>query len=430
MTFDTTQLEYGTIGAICQKPTLIPLLASIVQPEDFLSQPCAELFGSAVRESDNRRQFDPVIAASLAADAGVSNPRQFIADCIAYCPSTANAELYAEEIRKSAEERRLREGIEDLLTAGGNDLAADLAALAGKALENRQHTGGRSLSDIARKAYDALFQPDTARIDTGYGGIDEFLKGVHGGELCVIGARPRVGTSAFALTLAAHAAEQGKRVLFFSLEMSGEELFNRLVVRRTKTVRLDEMIDHGAGKISEVQAAEIAAVSSQLVTLPLELFDRPCVTVPQIRAAALTQRDTALIVIDYLGLLTPNGKSAGQSRNLELGQISRDLKRLAMELNVPVVALSQLNREKESGDLPTLRDLRDSGEIEQNADKVIFLWRYDEDKRLTGVDIAKNRQGKTGTTLLHFDGEHMRFSSTTERYQPKQKQQRGFLADR
>lgn len=426
MNFDTTQLEYGAIGAICQKPEIIPVLAAIVKPDDFVSSSCGELFSFAVQHSEMRRPFDPVIAADFLSSSGVSDPRSFISQCIDFCPSTTQAELYATEIRKAAEDRRLRENVDNLLTAGSNDLAAGLAAIAVEALKDRPATGGRSLSDVARKTYDGLFQADTARIDTGFGGIDSYLKGLHAGELCVIGARPGGGKSAFGLTIGAHAARKGKKVLFYSLEMSGEELCERLSVQKTNAVCLDDIIDR---RINEKQAEELAAVSSELAALQMTIFDRPNATVSKIRADALTVRDVALIVVDYLGLITPEKRNSSQNRNLELGQISRDLKRLAMELHIPIVALSQLNREKDNCEQPALRDLRDSGEIEQNADKVIFLWRYDEEKRLIGVDIAKNRRGRTGATLLFFDGAHMRFSSTTERYEPKRSKQRGFLSE-
>ena len=167
----------------------------------------------------------------------------------------------------------------------------------------------------------------------------------------------------------------------------------------------------------------IAAASARLERLPLHFWDRPAATVSKIRSAAATVQSLRLIVVDYLGLMQAERKA--DSRNLELGQISRDLKNLASELQIPIVAAAQLNRGVSDTERPTLLSLRDSGELEQNGSKVLFLWRVDEDGTV-GVAVAKNRRGRQGVVQMHFDGEHQRFIELSEPYcEPEKRPRRG-----
>ena len=172
----------------------------------------------------------------------------------------------------------------------------------------------------------------------------------------------------------------------------------------------------------------IAAASTHLERLPLHFWDKPAATVSKIRGAAATIQNLRLIVIDYLGLMQADRRA--DSRNLELGQISRDLKNLASELQIPIVAAAQLNRGVSDTERPMLLSLRDSGELEQNGSKVLFLWKIDEFGTV-GVSVAKNRRGRQGVVQMRFDGEHQRFTELSEPYQEPEKKSRrgGFLED-
>ena len=152
-----------------------------------------------------------------------------------------------------------------------------------------------------------------------------------------------------------------------------------------------------------------------LSSLPIIVNDETNVAPSKVRTEALEIGDAELIIVDYVGLMeSDGGKRAKENRNLELGSISRDLKKLAGELDIPVLMLCQLNRDVDEMTMPELRHLRDSGELEQNANKILFLWKIDEDLQTVGVSVAKNRQGKKGIVQMLFDGEHMRF---LERYE-------------
>lgn len=264
---------------------------------------------------------------------------------------------------------------------------------------------------------------ETQRINTGFPLLDSKLKGFEAGQLVIIGARPGVGKSAFLLDIAESAARAGNETLFVSLEMSASELTERLLARRSAAT-MDQLIDRDV----ESNWDSIAAASTCLERLPLHFWDKPAATVSKIRGAAATIQNLRLIVIDYLGLMQADRRA--DSRNLELGQISRDLKNLASELQIPIVAAAQLNRGVSDTERPTLLSLRDSGELEQNGSKVLFLWRIDENGTI-GVSVAKNRRGRQGVVQMHFDGEHQRFTELSEPYQEPEKKSRrgGFLED-
>ena len=162
-------------------------------------------------------------------------------------------------------------------------------------------------------------------------------------------------------------------------------------------------------------------------TVCLRFYDTPHCTVSDIRKAAASIPQLRMIVVDYLGLMQPEHRT--DSRNLELGQISRDLKNLSCELRIPIVAAAQLNRGVNETDRPTLAALRDSGELEQNASKALFLWKLDEDGT-RGVSVAKNRRGRTGVVQMRFDGAHQRFTELSAPYVERQPQRkRGFLSE-
>jgi len=252
-------------------------------------------------------------------------------------------------------------------------------------------------------------------VATGYQDLDHQLYGLQPSNLIVVGARPSMGKSAFALGLAAHAARIGVPVLFFSLEMSHLELAQRVLCAEAR-------VDAGRlrnGKLVESDWSKIAGAIGRIGTSPLYLDDNPNVTIMDIRAKARRMKSAegglGLVVIDYLQLMT--GRTSAESRQVEISEISRGLKILARELQIPVVALSQLSRNLESraDKRPMLADLRESGAIEQDADVVMFIYRdevYNPDSSDRGVAeilVAKHRNGPTGLAKLSFVNNYARF---------------------
>lgn len=247
---------------------------------------------------------------------------------------------------------------------------------------------------------------------TGVAEFDALTGGLEPGQLVIVAARPSVGKTAFALNVADHVTNQGETVAFFSLEMTRRELTQRLLALRA-AVSVAEM---RSGKLEESQWSRITSCQGKADGQRLLLIDRSAIGVPYVRAAARKikrKHGLSLIVVDYLGLM----RGEGQNRTQEIGSLSRGLKALAKELHVPIIALAQLNRATETRQdkRPQLSDLRDSGEVEQDADIVAMLHREElhnhapEWKSLAELIIRKNRNGRLGDVVLQYRGEHMRF---------------------
>jgi replicative DNA helicase len=255
-------------------------------------------------------------------------------------------------------------------------------------------------------------------VPTGYVDLDERLYGLQPSALVIVGARPAMGKTAFALGMAAHAAVEARvPTLVFSLEMSSDEITNRLLVSEAK-VDASRMRN---GRLTEPDWPKISQAVARLGEAPLFIDDNPNTTVMEIRAKArrlkARQGGLGLIIVDYLQLMS--GGTTAENRQLEVSAISRGLKILARELEVPVVALSQLSRQLESraDKRPVLADLRESGSLEQDADVVLFLYRdemYNPDSADRGsaeVIVAKHRNGPTGKIQLAFLDHYTRFAN-------------------
>lgn len=405
----TGELEQNIIGALCAEPKLIGRIAAILSPNDFTVDACRDAFDAALRAHGDGNPFDPLIAAdALAVKMGSDQAAEFIKRCIIVTPTTANAEYHAELLHERATARRLSAALlEDLVDAqygSGTDLATNIMQRCREFLE-RENTGRmKTMLDAVSNVYQGLdHHRSNIRIDTGFPLLDAVLKGIWGGNLCIIGARPGVGKSALGLSIAEHVAKTGFAVVIYSLEMLADELAERMIARHG--MKLDALID---GDLSNEQYAEIARICSGLSKLPIRINDAPNMTVAKIRAEVATVPNLTLIIVDFLSLMRSGRKY--ENRNLELGAISRDLKNLAAELQVPIIALAQLNRGTSDTEAPTLRSLRDSGELEQNANKVLLMWHTDKALNHVSIAVAKNRRGKTGTVKLYFDGDHMRFT--------------------
>ena len=412
---DTSQFEYSLAAAVCLDPKRVLQLRQLVGNEDFSIPACAAVFDAAERAVSHGKPFDANIAADRISDMA-EDPRKFLAECIDVTPTLANTDEYARLLHKRAAERRLRENV---LAALEEENPACAVAEVCKAYL-LDSTGGRlkSVSQALTETLQSLSAVKQARIDTGFPLLDSLVKGFEAGQLIIVGARPGVGKSAFLLDLAESAARSGNETLFISLEMSAAELTERLLARRSMAT-MDELIDRD---LTEETWTDIASVSNRLERLPLHFWDKPAATVSEIRGAAATIQNLRLIVVDYIGLMQADRRA--DSRNLELGLISRGLKNLASELQIPIIAAAQLNRGVDATERPTLLSLRDSGELEQNGSKVLFLWRIDEDGTV-GVSVAKNRRGRQGVVQMHFDGSHQRFTELSEPYREPEKRSRG-----
>ncbi|MBE5819864.1 MAG: replicative DNA helicase [Clostridiales bacterium] len=348
-------------------------------------------------------------------------------------PTTANVDQYITIVEEKSILRNLIKTANELIDLGYAE-TEEVESIVDQAekkifdiMQNRNQKGFSALKDILVESFaeiEKLYnqkEPITG-VPTGFSDLDYKTAGLHNSDLVLVAARPAMGKSAFALNIATNAAVKSKvPVAIFNLEMSKSQLVSRILCS-------EAMVDSNkvrTGKIEEDDWAKLATALGPLSEAPIYIDDTPGITVAEIRAKCRKlkiEKGIGLIVIDYLQLIQGNSKR-NSSREQEISEISRSLKILAKELDVPVIALSQLSRaaEQRADHRPMLSDLRESGAIEQDADIVMFLYRDDyynpesEKKNIAEVIMAKHRAGSTGTVELLWMGSYTKFANI-ERY--------------
>ncbi|HET9174379.1 MAG TPA: replicative DNA helicase, partial [Candidatus Saccharimonadales bacterium] len=345
--------------------------------------------------------------------------------------TAAHAEQYADIVAQKALRRRLIAASQDMANLGFDETKAlhELIEEAESRLfeVSQQHIKQSvvSIEAILAESFDRLddLHKDKQKlrgIPTGFKDLDNILAGLQRSDLFILAARPSMGKTALALNLAHNVAVQAKEpVLVFSLEMSKEQLVDRLL-------SMESGVDAWAlrtGNLTDADFEKIGQAMGTLSEAPIFIDDTPGITVSDMRTKARReahQRQLGLIIVDYLQLMSGGSKFGGDGNRVqEISEISRGLKGVARELNVPLIALSQLSRSVESRtpQIPQLADLRESGSIEQDADVVAFIYREEyynpetDRKKITDILIKKHRNGPTGAVELYFDNEKQRFRS-------------------
>lgn len=346
-------------------------------------------------------------------------------------PSISNVESYAYIVRDKYDIRTLittaRDIIED--ASGGAVDAAELLDCAEQRIfdirRGKNMQGLQKINEIIIQTFDRLDTLNSGDSDlyrgvsTGIRDLDNTITGLNRSDLILLAARPGMGKTSFALNIAANVAvKEKKRVAFFSLEMTKEQLASRLLSMEG----LVPGVSIKTGKLTEDEWIRLIQAGDVLSKTQIYFDDTPGITVPEMKAKLRRLKNVDLVVIDYLQLMS--GAKRIDNRVQEISEITRNLKIMAKEINVPVITLSQLSRasEQRSEHRPVLSDLRDSGSIEQDADIVMFLYRQDyysssdsqydgEDKNSGECIIAKNRHGETRSVSLHWQGEFMRFTA-------------------
>jgi len=342
-------------------------------------------------------------------------------------PTTANVDKYIKIVEEKAILRNLIKTANEIITLG-YDPTEEVENIMDNAekkifdiMQSKNQKGYTPIKDILVETFAQIEQLYNQKqhitgVPSGFSDLDYKTAGFHGSELILIAARPAMGKSAFALNIATNAAVKAKvPVAIFSLEMSKEQMVNRILCS-------EAMVDSNkvrTGKLDEQDWGKLASALGPLSEADIYIDDTPGISVMEIRAKCRKlklEKGLGLVVIDYLQLITGNSKRNG-SREQEISEISRSLKILAKEIDVPVIALSQLSRavEQRPDHRPMLSDLRESGAIEQDADIVMFLYRddyYNEDtekKNVAEVIMAKHRAGSTGTIELLWLGNYTKF---------------------
>ena len=431
--------EQSVIGAMFLSKYAINRATEELYPELFYLDSHAKMFEVIKELADEKKPIDltTVIEALNAKNyldkiGGV----EYLTEVVNSVPSAANVDYYIEIVRDKAILRRLIEVSTEITTESydanesTNEILDDAEKKILNVIKNRKASEFKSIAEVVTNAQNILEElaqneGNITGISTGFNALDNLTSGLHGSEFIVVAARPAMGKTAFAVNLATNIAISGKTVALFNLEMSAEQLAMRMI----SSIGHVEGSKLRSGSLNNEDWEGINEAISTLADAKLYIDDSPGLTASEIRAKCrrLASSDDGLgiVIIDYLQLLSGSARYAG-NRQQEVSEISRLLKTMALELNVPVVALAQLSRavEMREDKRPIMSDLRESGSIEQDADIVAFLYRDDyynkkaaihPDISLSELIVAKHRNGATDTIELLFE----RNFSTFKNYEKK-----------
>ena len=417
------EAEQSVLGSILIDSQCITDVIGILRPEDFYLQQNREIYEAIYTMFNFSQTIDPITVLDKMREMGVyhDNSRDYILQLMQITPTAANVARYANIVKEKAMLRGLALAASDISETVYSQVgtpAEILESAEKKIYALRKGERGDSLEHIGtvlHKVFDRLTELSQSDsmipgMSTGLTDLDTKINGLNNSDLVLVAARPAMGKSAFALNLAVNVAKKYKKtVAVFNLEMSREQLALRLLASEGFL----DMQKLSTGKLSEEEWGKLCMASSALSQTDIRIDDNPMVTVADINAKCRRLDNLGLVVIDYLQLMTGSGYGKNSDNRVALiGEISRSLKIMAKELNVPVICLSQLSRavEGRTDKRPILSDLRESGAIEQDADCVMFLYRDEyynentEDKGLAACSVGKDRHGETGTVKLQWFG--------------------------
>ena len=420
--------ERSVIGSILIDENTLDITREILKPSDFYAKYNQEIFSVMCHLQEVGKKVNTVsVYAELVSSKSFEEAGgiSYLVECSNQLPNTNIVEHYAEIVKNEASRRKLSQ-FGDVIKALSNkpvdDLNSEISKLSDELLDicsENQVTPWQPFDKVLERACNALF--DTSQheiVPSGFVDLDEKITGFRPGELSIIAARPAMGKTALGLNILKNVAiDQNLPVTFFSLEMTSEELAYRLVscmssvngnaIRQQKLS--DEEWNRFLGAVEKYKNAHIIIDETPAITIS---------TLSERAKRMQRQFGIKMIIVDYLQLMHSNSRNI-QNREQEVADISKGLKALAKSLHVPVIALSQLNRSVDSRTVkqPVLSDIRESGSIEQDADKIIFIHRedyYNPNSQPTNeaeIIIAKQRNGPTGIVKLHWEGQYTRFSN-------------------
>ena len=421
------EAEESVLGACFLSKYALQKATESLLPESFYSEKNAKIFTAMIDLAEEKTPIDLTTITSHLKKKNELNEVggvEYLTEILNFVPTASNVDYYIQNVEETAILRRLIETANDIATEGYrtdetvNEILDSSEKKILSIVKNRKSSEFRSIKDVLLKTQSDLERlsenkSEITGLATGWYDLDRLTTGLHPNEFIIIAARPAMGKTAFALNLATHAAmTQDKSVAVFNLEMSAEQLAMRIL----SSLGQLEGFKLRTGNLMNNDWKRINEAVSQLSNTNLVIDDTPGITIGEIRAKcrrlASSEKGLSLVIIDYLQLIS-GGKNYGANRQQEVSDISRSLKTLAMELNVPIIALSQLSRSVEGREdkRPLMCDLRESGSIERDADIVAFLYRddyYNKEARtedntsISELIIGKHRNGPTATIELLF----------------------------
>lgn len=427
------EAEQTVLGALLLDPESLSVAMNYIKPESFYVSKHRDLFAIIIRLFSLGVNADIITVINEAVKDGIFESstagKEYLAAVMEGVPTTKNIESYCKIVEEKYYTRSLITSAKEIIEAAsaGQESAQQLLDFAEQKIydirKGKSVDGLVKIDEVVLEAYDELGRksgPDKelyVGAKSGFADLDHVITGLSRSDLIIVAARPAMGKSVFALNLAANFARHNKdsEAVIFSLEMSKEQNVTRMLPSES-LVELDYLMK---GNISGDQWTKLAQGAERLSGMNIYLDDTAGITVPQMKAKLRRLKRPGLVIIDYLQLM--NSSRRIENRVNEISEITRQLKLMAKELDIPVITLSQLSRAVESrtDKRPMLSDLRESGSIEQDADIVMFLYRdayYNKDTpdpTIAECIVAKNRHGETGTVNLRFSGQYQLFTGVS-----------------
>ncbi len=404
--------EQNVIGSLLIDSGCIEKVYKDLSPEMFQVEILADMYLEFLRGYENGYTVNVVTLSAKLQSVPVVMVNQELKKCMENTVTSTEIRSYADVIIREYKSRQLN-GILQTVKPEPDQVNNQIGQLINdlEALKDGKESPSKTLAEIARENREKYFRDnEAAKLYLGFPGIDDLLGGLEGGDMIVIGARPAVGKSAFVTQIASNLAKQGKRVGFYNLEMQEKQIYERFIAaqsgigltRLRRAVRFlgdEERRFQEANEVLERQENIVITTGSKLVS--------------EIRSES-RHMGYDIIIIDYMQLLRSDKVYRG-NRYAEVGAISKAIKALAMELNIPIIALSQLNRVSEARENrePVMAELREAGDIEQDASVIMLMWNLSQkDRSQKGFKVEKQRQGETGKMVLRFNGDLMQFEET------------------
>jgi len=434
--------EQSVLGSMIMDNEVISVVEPLLSKEDFYIAQYGIIYETILELYNENIEADVITIPERLKSKNMGDEQtnsDIMTELIMAVPTSIKAGDYAKIVRKDSTLRKLIKLCENTSKdcyTGGNSIDVILENIEQKIFKLVQgYMGGTKeesmkeviLNIIKKMEADAKNKGEFTGIPTGFTDLDRMLTGMHGGELIIVAARPAMGKTAFVLNIVHHlAVKKNVPCLLYSLEMSKEQLGTRLMA-------IDAMVDSKAMKLSHTLTDDdwdkIVETMNVMTEAPIYMIDNSAISIAELRSQARMHKQNhniGLIVIDYLQLMSPTGRV--ESRQNFIADVSRSLKNLARELDVPIIALSQLSRGVESRNdkMPVMSDIRESGAIEQDADVIMFIHRdeyYNPDTttkpNTAEINIAKNRSGETGTIDLRWIGKYTKFANPEKYYNPQ-----------
>lgn len=425
------EAEQSVLGAVLVDASCMTTVLEYLNADSFYKEQHKELFNIMLSMFSAGETMDFITILVNARNAHIfdsdEQAKMYLTQLVQIVPTVKNVEEYAKIVRERYYIRRLLNAASDIRKEVSEGVEAkELLDHAEQRIyeirQGRDSSGLVHISNVIINTYDDLqrisqeSQDGLLGLSSGFGELDRTTNGLNKSDLIILAARPGVGKTSLALNIASHVGERsGKSVAVFSLEMSKEQLALRMLSSMAKIPNTQLRI----GQLEDSQWADLAEASGRLSASSIYIDDTSSINIADIRAKLRRINDLGLVIIDYLQLMSSAKRI--DNRVQEVSDITRNLKILAKDLNVPVIVLSQLSRASEKNKKPMLSDLRESGSIEQDADIVFMLYRDSEGEDennaqlggsyIVNCDVAKNRHGEVKTLQFHWDGQYTKFST-------------------